>query len=134
VTKTIRGSSTTARPTLSIPTRDTTSLKGMEMVVTPMAKGTMVETRETSPMDTIMEAMETTMEAMETTMEAMETTMEAMDIRMEEMGNTVTTQELTGISHISPVSSAGRLDTLRTTALKTSKMMLPSPIHSRRDM
>jgi hypothetical protein len=106
----------------------------MEMVVTPIAIGTMVETRETTPMDTIMEAMVTTMEAMETTTEAMEITMEAMDIRMEEMGSTVTTRELTGIFHISPISSAETLDTLQMIALKTSKMMLPSPIHSRRDM
>jgi hypothetical protein len=40
----------------------------MEMVVTPMAIGTMVETRETTPMDITMEAMVTRMEEMEITM------------------------------------------------------------------
>jgi hypothetical protein len=53
-----------ARLTLNLSKRDTTPLKAMEMVVTPMAIGTMAETRETTPMVTIMEAMENTMEAM----------------------------------------------------------------------
>jgi hypothetical protein len=51
----------------------------MEMVATQMAMGTMVETRETTPMATRMETMVTTMEAMEITLEAMGTKMEAMD-------------------------------------------------------
>jgi hypothetical protein len=90
-----------ARLTLNIPTRDTTPLRAMEMVVTPMAIGTLAETRETTPMVITMEAMVTTMEAMETiteameiTMEAMEITMEAMDIPMEEMDNTTPTRWL----------------------------------------
>jgi hypothetical protein len=116
-----------ARLTPNIPTRDTTPLKAMEMVVTPMAIGTMAETRETTPM-------EITVEAMVTTMEAMEITMEEMDTRMEEMVSTITTWELIGIFGISHVSSVGRLDTLQMITLKTSKMRLPSPIHSRRDM
>jgi hypothetical protein len=69
-----------ARLTLNVSTRDTTPLKAMEMVVSPMVIGTMVETRETTPMVTIMEAMVTTMEAMENIMEEMEITMEAMTI------------------------------------------------------
>jgi hypothetical protein len=60
--------------------------------------------------------------------------MEAMDIRMEEMGSTLITRELRGIFHISPVSSAGRQDTFQMITQKISKMRLPSPIHSRRDM
>jgi hypothetical protein len=126
------------RFTLNIPTRDTTSLKAMEMVVTPMAIGTMAETRETTPMDIPMEAMVTTMEAMETiteameiTTEAMEITMEAMDISIEEMDNTTPTRWLLRISRQSPVTSARRLDIMQTAALKISKIMLPSPIHSR---
>jgi hypothetical protein len=87
----------------------------MEMVVTPMAMGTMEETRETTPMAI--------------TMKEMGIKMESMDIRMEEMGSTVTTRELTRTFRISPVSSAGRLDTLQMTALKRSKMRPPSPIH-----
>jgi hypothetical protein len=67
-------------------------------------------------------------------MEAMGTTMEIMGIRMEEMGNTLRTRELRGISLISLVSSAGRLDTLQMIALRISQMEMPSPIHSRRDM
>jgi hypothetical protein len=95
-----------ARLTLNLSTRDTTPLKAMEMVITPMVIGTMVETRETTPMVTIMEAIVTTLEAMETITEEMEITMEAMAIRMEEIVNTVTTRELTGIFRISPVSNA----------------------------
>jgi hypothetical protein len=57
-----------------------------------------------------------------------------MGIRMEEMGNTLRTRELRGISLISLVSSAGRLDTLQMIALRISQMEMPSPIHSRRDM
>jgi hypothetical protein len=82
-----------ARPTLDNPTRDSTSLRAMEMV-TPMAIGTMVETMETTPMVTTMESMEITMEAMEITMEAMEIIMEAMVIPMEEMDNTTPTRWL----------------------------------------
>jgi hypothetical protein len=83
--KTVRGSSTMARLTLNIPTRVTTPLRAMEMVVTPMAIGTMAETRETTPMVTTMEAMVTTMEAMETITKAMEITIEAMVTKMEAM-------------------------------------------------
>jgi hypothetical protein len=104
-----------ARPTLDIPTRDSTSLRAMETVVTPMAIGIMVETRETTPtittmkatvttmetMEIITEGMEITMEAMVITMEAMVTKMEAMvirmearDIPMEEMDNTTPTRWL----------------------------------------
>jgi hypothetical protein len=79
-----------ARLTLNIPTRYTTPLKVMEMVVTPMAIGTMAEIGETTPMDITMEAMVTTMGTMET----METIMEAMDIPMEEMDNTTPTRLL----------------------------------------
>jgi hypothetical protein len=120
----------------------------MEMVTTPMAMGTMVETRETTPMVitmeivairmetmvTTMEAMVTTMEAMVTTMEAMGITTETMGIRMEEMGNTLRSREPIGISLISLISSAGRLDTLQMIALRISQMKMPSPIHSTRDM
>jgi hypothetical protein len=60
---------------LNLSIRDTTSLKAMEMVVTPMAIGTMVETRETTPMDITMESIVTRMEEMEVTMV---TTMETM--------------------------------------------------------
>jgi hypothetical protein len=70
-----------ARPTLDIPTRDSTPMEAMERV-TPTAIGIMVETRETTP--TV-----TTMKATVTTMEAMVTRMEAMDIRMEAMDNIV---------------------------------------------
>jgi hypothetical protein len=69
-----------ARPTLDIPTRDSTSLRAMEMVVTSMAIDTMVETMETTPMVI--------------TMEAMEITMDAMNIPMEEMDNTTPTRWL----------------------------------------
>jgi hypothetical protein len=92
--KTVRGSSTMARITLNIPTRDTTPLKAMEMVVTPMAIGTMAETRETTPMDITMEGMVTTMEAIETITEEMKITMEAMNIPMEEMDNAPPTRWL----------------------------------------
>jgi hypothetical protein len=81
-----------------------------------------------------METMVTTMEAMVTTMEAMGITMETMSIRMEEMGNTLRSRKPIGISLISLVSSAGRLDTLQMIALRISQMKMPSPIHSRRDM
>jgi hypothetical protein len=47
---------------LNLSIRDTTSPKAMEMVVTPMVIGTMVETRETTPMDNTMEAMVNKME------------------------------------------------------------------------
>jgi hypothetical protein len=40
----------------------------MEMVVTPMAIGTMAEIRETTPMDITIETMVTRMEEMEITM------------------------------------------------------------------
>jgi hypothetical protein len=55
-----------ARPTLDIPTRDSTSLRTMEMV-TQMAIGTMVETMETTPMVITMEAMDIPMEEMDNT-------------------------------------------------------------------
>jgi hypothetical protein len=104
-----------ARPTLDIPTRDSTSLRAMEMVVTPMAIGIIVETRETTPTVTTkkatlttMEAMEIIMEAMVTKMEAMDIRMEAMDIRMEAMDNTV----LRRICRISSAISARRQDIL----------------------
>jgi hypothetical protein len=56
------------RLTLNLPIRDTTSLKSIEMVVTPMAIGIMAETRETTPMEITMEAMVTKMEEMDITM------------------------------------------------------------------
>jgi hypothetical protein len=59
----------------------------MEMVVTPTAISIMAESRETTPMVTIMEAMVITMEAMVTIMAAM-------DITMEEMENTNPTRWL----------------------------------------
>jgi hypothetical protein len=90
-----------ARLTLDLPIRDTTSPKAMEMVVTPVAIGTMVETRET----TLMEAMVTKMEEMDITMETMVTIMQEMEITMEitmaTMVSTTTTQNLRRISLIS---------------------------------
>jgi hypothetical protein len=109
-----------ARLTLYLPIRDTTSPKVMEMVVTPMAIGTMVETRETTPM-----------EAMDTRMEEIEITMVT---TMETMVSTAKTQKLRRISRISHVSIARRRDTIPQVAQRTSLMNLPSPIHSRRDM
>jgi phosphoribosylaminoimidazole-succinocarboxamide synthase len=127
-----------ARITLNLPIRDTTSLKAMEMVVTPMAIGTMVETREKTPMDITMEAMVTKMEEMDITMETMVTKMEEMEITMvitmETMVSTATTQKLRRISRISHASSARRMDTIPQAAQRISLMNLPSPIHSRRDM
>jgi hypothetical protein len=96
----------------------------MEMVVTPMAIGTMVETRETTPMDITMEAMVTRMEEMEITMV----------IKMETVVSTTTTQKLRRISRISHASSASRRDTIPQATQRISLMNLPSPIHSRRDM
>jgi hypothetical protein len=69
--KTVRGSLATARLTLNTPTRGTTPLEEMEMVATQMAMGTMVKTRETTPMATRMETMVTTMEATEITVVGM---------------------------------------------------------------
>jgi hypothetical protein len=132
--ETVRGSSTMARLTLNIPTRDTTPLRAMEMVVTPMAIGTMVKTRETTPMVTTMEAMVTTIEAMETKTEAMEITMEAMDTKIEAMDNTVSTRVLSRICCISSPTSARRQDISLICAQRRNLMKLPSPIHSRRDM
>jgi hypothetical protein len=127
--------------TLNISTIDTTPLRAMEMVVTPMAIGTMAETRETTPMVTRMEEMITTMESMETiteameiTMEAVVTKMEAMDIKMEVMDNTVSTRVLRRICRISPSTSARRHDILLISAQRRNLMKLPSLIHSRRDM
>jgi mevalonate kinase len=119
-----------ARLTLDLPIRDTTSPKAMEMVVTPMAIGTMVETRET----TSMEAMVTKMEEMDITMETMVTRMEEMETTMETMVSTTTTQKLRRISRISHASIARRKDTIPQTAQRISLMNLPSPIHSRKDM
>jgi hypothetical protein len=99
--RTARGSSAKERPTLNLSIRDTTSLKAMEMVVTPMAIGAMVETRETLPMDITMETMVTRMEEMEITMV----------ITMETVVSTTTTQKLRRISLISHASSARRRDT-----------------------
>jgi hypothetical protein len=113
-----------ARLTLDLPIRDTTSLKAMEMVVTPMAIGTMVETRKTPPMDITMETMVTRMEEMEITMV----------ITMETVVSTTTTQKLRRISLISHASSARRRDTIPQATQRISLMNLPSPIPSRRDM
>jgi hypothetical protein len=96
--RTARGSSAMARLTLDLPIRDTTSPKVMEMVVTPMAIGTMVEIRETTPM------------------EAMVTRMEKMEITMETMVSTTTTQKLRKISRISHASIARRKDIILQTA------------------
>jgi hypothetical protein len=87
-----------AKLTLDLPIRDTTSMKAMEMVVTPMAIGTVVETRETTPMDI--------------TMETMVTRMEEIEITMETMVSTTTTQKLRRISLISHASIARRRDTI----------------------
>jgi hypothetical protein len=105
-----------SRLTLDLPIRDTTSPKAMEVVVTPMAIGTMVETRET------------------TLMEATVTRMEEMEITMETMVSTSTTEKQRRISRISHASSARRRDTIPQVAQRTSLTNLPSPIHSRRDM
>jgi hypothetical protein len=114
--RTARGSSATARLTLNLPIRDTNSLQAMEMVVTPMAIGIMVETRETTPMDITMEAMITKIEEMDITMETMVTKMEEMEITMvvtmETMVSTATTQKLRRISRKSHASSARRMDTI----------------------
>jgi hypothetical protein len=123
-----------ARLTLDLPIRDTTSLRAMEMVVTPMAIGTMVETRETTPMDITMEEMVTKMDEMDITMETMVTRMEEMETTMETMVSTTTTQKLRRISLISHASSARRRDTIPQAAQRISLMNLPSPINSRRDM
>jgi hypothetical protein len=119
---------------LDLPIRDITSPKAMEMVVTPVAIGTMVETRETTPMeamDTKMEEMDITMETMVTRMGEMEITMET---TMETMVSTTTTQKLRRISLISHASIARRRDTIPQTAQRISLMNLPSPIHSGKDM
>jgi hypothetical protein len=92
----------------------------MEMVATQMAMGTMVETRETTPMATRIVTMVTTMEAMEITLEAMGTKMEAMD-------NNV----LRRIYRISSAIIARSQDILRICAQRRNKMMQPNPIHSR---
>jgi hypothetical protein len=55
-----------ARPTLDISTRDPTSVKAMEMVIS-MAIGTMVETIESTQMVITMETMEIIMEKMDNT-------------------------------------------------------------------
>jgi hypothetical protein len=130
-----------AKLTLNLSIRDTTPLKAMEMVVTPMAIGTTAEARETTPMDITMEAMvskmeemDITMEAMVTKMEEMEITMEPMVITMETMDNTATTQKLIRISRISLASSARRMDTIPQAAQRIRLINLPSPIHSRRGM
>jgi hypothetical protein len=123
--RTARGSSIMARLTMGIPIRETTSLKVMEMVVTPMAIGTMVETRETTPM----EVMVTKMEEMDITMETTVTRMEEIEITMETMVSITITQKLRRISLISHASIARRKDIIPQTAQN-----LPSPIHSRRDM
>jgi hypothetical protein len=106
----------------------------MEVVVTPMAIGTVVETRET----TLMEAMITKLEEMDITMETTVTRMEEMEIimeiTMETMVSTTTTQKLRRISRISHASIARRRDIIPQTAQRISLMNLPSPIHSRRDM
>jgi hypothetical protein len=102
----------------------------MEMVVTPMAIGTMADSRETTLMFI---TMVTTMEAMDITMEAMDVRMEAMDIIMEVMYITVLTRMLRRISCTSSATTARSLDILQTIALKGSLMNLPNPIHFRRD-
>jgi hypothetical protein len=78
----------------------------MEMVATQMAMGTMVGTRETTPMATRMETMGTKIEAMD---------------------NTV----LRRICRITSAISARSQDILRICAQRRNKMMQPSPIHSR---
>jgi hypothetical protein len=81
------------------------AISAREMVVTSMAIDTMEDSRETTPMV----------------------------ITMDTMVSSATTQEPRKISHTSPVSSARRLDTLQTIALRQSPMSLPSPIHYRKD-
>jgi hypothetical protein len=85
------------RLTLNLSIRDTTSLKAMEMVVTPMAIGIMAETRETTPIDITMEAMVTKMEEMDIPMETMVTKTEEMEITiviiMETMVSTADTSQ-----------------------------------------
>jgi hypothetical protein len=116
---------------LNLPVRDNTSPKAMEMVVTPMAIGTIAETRETTLMDITMEEMDITMETMVTKMEEMEITMVT---TMETMVSTTTTKKLRRISLISHASSARRRDTIPQAAQRITSKNLPSPIHSRRDM
>jgi hypothetical protein len=120
--RTARGSLAMARLTLNCSTRSTIHLNAVEMVVrtdmeaisakemavTLMAIGTMEDSEETTPM-TI-----------------------TMVITMGTMDSTATTQKPRRISHISPISSARRLDILQTIALRRSLMNLPSLIHSRR--
>jgi hypothetical protein len=124
-----------ARLALNLSIRDTTSLKAMEMVVTPVAICTMeAMVTKMEEMDITMETMVTKMDEMEITMEAMEITMEPMVITMETMVSTATTHKLRRISCISHASSARRMDTIPQAAQRISLMNLPSPIHSRRDM
>jgi hypothetical protein len=82
------------------------------MVATSMATGTMEDSGETTPMVTTMGIMDTT---------------------MEEMDNAVLTQMPRRISPTSHASSARRLGTTPILAQRTSQMMMPSPIRSRRD-
>jgi hypothetical protein len=95
---------------------------GMEATLTratvaiSMATGTMEDSGETTLMAI----------TMVTTMGTMDTTMEEMDI-------TVLTQMPRRISPTSHASSVRRLGTTPPLAQRTSQMMLPSPIHSRRD-
>jgi hypothetical protein len=88
-----------ARPPLDISTRDPTSVKAMEMVIS-MAIGTMVETMETTPMIIIMETM---------------------GILMEEMDNTTPNRWLRRISRQSLVTCANKRDTMR---ISVQKMVL----------
>jgi hypothetical protein len=116
--------------TLNLSTRGTTHLRavdmevciGMEvtlakaMVATSIATDTMEDSGKTIPMAIIMVI-----------------TVGTMDITMGEMDNTVSTQMPRRISPPSPASSVRRLGTIPQTAQRTSQMMQPSPIHSRRD-
>jgi hypothetical protein len=86
-----------ARPTLDISTRDPTSVRAMEMVMTI---GAMVETMETTPTIIIMETME---------------------IIMEEMDNTTPNRWLRRISRQSLVTSANKRDTMQ---ISVQKMVL----------
>jgi hypothetical protein len=121
--RTAKGDSMEARTTLNPFTRGTTPLRvvgmgtptsmedtsPMAMVATSMARGTMEDSGETTPMAIIM------------------------DITMGEMDIAVSTQMPRRISPTSHASSVRRLGTTPQAVHRIRQMKLPSPIHSRRD-
>jgi hypothetical protein len=124
--RTVRGNSAVARITLSPSTRSTTPLRAVEMEV-----HTGMEATSTKAMVAISMATGTMEDSGETTL--MVTTMGTMDTTIEEMVSVISTQMPRRISPTSHASTVRRLGTTLPLAQRTSQMMLPSPIHSRRD-